>query len=300
MVTTTTPSDYERTQAEEIEAWYAEQPGWGTRLLARPGQQAALAAQRLIPVDVLRRALRGIERTAGRVSGRRDVLRAAGVDTLDDLTALPMEACDALATRVARRGLLLGGAGGAVFGAAGAVGLVADVPSLLTLALRTIHRTAYCYGEDWLQTPYRALPIGVFALASANSLEEKQAAWAALRDGTELLDSAWRDGVERVAERELAKEATQFSLQTLASRMSTHLGTRKAAGMAPVLGAVIGGAVNASYIGEIGKVARYVLQDRWLRKRYPSASPVKTIRKVAKVSSRKRKGAEAGEPVRSR
>lgn len=260
--------DYERTRLEEIRAWREAPPDWGTRVMARPGQAAAMAAQRLVPVSALRAALIGIERAAGRVAGRRDVLREAGVATLEEVAQLSLPQCDALARRVARRGLLLGGAGGAVFGVAGAAGLIADVPALLALALRTIHRTAYCYGEDWLAEGQRALPIGVFALASANSLEEKQAAWEALQDGSELLDSAWRDGVERVAERELAKEATQFSLQTLASRVGAHVGSRKTAGSLPLLGAAIGGAINAGYIHDIGKVARYVMQDRWLRRRH--------------------------------
>jgi hypothetical protein len=265
----TTPDDYERARLDEIHAWREAPPDWGTRVMARPGQAAALAAQRLVPISALRTALTGLERAAGRVAGRRDVLRDAGADSLADLEKLTLPQCDALARRVARRGLVLGGAGGAVFGIAGAAGMVADVPALLTLALRTIHRTAYCYGEDWLLPEQRSLPIGVFALASANSLEEKQSAWLALRQGNELLDSAWRDGVERVAERELAKEATQFSLQTLASRIGMHIGSRKSAGSVPLIGAVIGGAINAGYIHDIGKVARYVMQDRWLRRRYP-------------------------------
>ncbi len=269
MIASTKLNEYERARADEIQGWCVAPPGWGTRLMARPGKSAALAAQRLVPVDFLRAALKGLERAAGRVAGRRDVLRVAGVASLAELADKPLHECDVLAQRIARRGLILGGAGGAVFGVAGAAGLAADVPTLLALALRTIHRTAFCYGEDWLEEPNRALPIGVFALASANSLEEKRVAWTALRDGSELLDSAWRDGVERVAERELAKEATQFSLQTLAGRIGAQLGTRKAAGAAPVIGAVIGGAVNASYIGEIGRVSRYVMQDRWLRRHYP-------------------------------
>lgn len=265
--------EYERARLDEILAWRDAQPDWGTRVMARPGQAAAMAAQRLVPVSALRAALAGLERAAGRVASRRDVLRDAGAETLAEIDALSLPQCDALARRVARRGLILGGAGGAVFGVAGAAGMVADVPALLTLALRTIHRTAYCYGEDWLLPEHRALPIGVFALASANSLEEKQSAWAALQQGTALLDSAWRDGVERVAERELAKEATQFSLQTLATRISSHLGTRKAAGTVPLLGAVIGGAINAGYIHDIGKVARYVMQDRWLHRRHATPAP---------------------------
>jgi hypothetical protein len=259
---------YEQQRLAEIRSWHAAAPDWGTRVMSRPSRVAAFAAQRLVPVEALRASLRTLDRFAGRVSGQRDVLRAAGAETLEQLAQRPLEQCDQLARRIERRAMLMAGAGGAALGVGGAAGMVADVPSLLTLALRTIHRSAYCYGENWCEGHDRALSIGVFALASANSMEEKQGAFAALRGGHALLDAAWRDGVERVAEREMAKDAAQFSMQALAARIGTHLGTRKAKGAVPVIGAVIGGAVNAGYIHDIAQVARYVLQERWLRRRY--------------------------------
>ncbi|MEQ1440390.1 EcsC family protein [Fontimonas sp. SYSU GA230001] len=262
---------YERQRRDEIRRWLAAPPDWGTRTMSVPGRIAAAAAQRLVPVAALRASLRALDRTAGHLAGPGDVLRWAGVDTLDALAALPLRDADRLARRVERRSMLLAGSSGALLGIGGAVGMVADIPALLTLALRTIHRSAYCYGEDWQAEHGGGLAIGVFALASANSLDEKQAAWAALRSGQALLDAAWRDGVERVAERELTKDATQFSLQTLARRIGAHVGTRKSLGVAPVIGAVVGGAVNAGYIHDVATVARYVLQDRWLRRRHPGA-----------------------------
>lgn len=250
-----------------IERWREQPPGWGTRLLARPGQAAALAAQRLVPVSALRAALRGVDQAAGRLASPRDILREAGVVDLAGVAVLPLASCDRLARRVERRSMALAGGSGAVFGSLGLVGMAVDVPGLLTLALRHIHRTAYCYGEDWTDPAQRGLALGVFALASANSLDEKRAAWTAVQDHGELLDAAWRDGIERIAERELAKESAQFSLQLLASRIGTQLGQRKAAGAVPLLGSAIGAAVNAGYIHDLGLAARYVLQDRWLRRR---------------------------------
>ncbi|MES0873246.1 EcsC family protein [Sinimarinibacterium thermocellulolyticum] len=267
MTPSATIDEYAWARRAEIERWLAAPPDWGTRLMSRPGQFAAKTAQRLVPVEVLRASLRALDRAAGRFSGPRDILQWAGVDRLDQIADLGLPRCDALALRVERRAMMLGGGSGAAFGVGGAAGMVADVPALLTLALRTIHRSAYCYGEDWQAEG--GLSIGVFALASANSFDEKQQAWEALRRDVPLLDAAWRDGVERVAERELAKDAAQFSLKTLAGRIGLHLGTRKASGVAPVIGALIGGAVNAGYIRDIARVARYVLQDRWIRRRLP-------------------------------
>lgn len=273
-------SPYEQKALKQLRAWQAEPPSWGTRLMAKPGGTIARAVQIVVPTSALRAALATVDRLGRRLSDERSILQRAGVASLDELRALPLEACDRLARSVSRRAQTLGGAAGALFGIAGAAGLIADVPALLTLALRTIHRTGLCYGEKPAVDEERRLGLAIFALVSANSAEEKQAALSALRgelhpggrQATEahpaLLDAAWRDGVERVAEREIAKEATVYSLQNLARSIGLNLGSRKAAGSVPVIGAAVGGAVNAWYVADVAAVSRYVFQERWLRARH--------------------------------
>jgi hypothetical protein len=263
-----TLTDYERARLAEIRRWQVEKPDWGTRVLAGPSGAAAKTVQALVPVSALRAALQSLNRLASRTGGERAILRRAGVTTLAELRDKDLETLDRLARGELKRAMLMGGTGGVVFGVVGAAGLVADVPTLLTLALRTIQRVALCYGEDEPLEARRASAIGIFALASANTVEEKRAAIAALEAESALLDAAWRDGVERVAERELAKEAALFSVHTLAGRIGVQLGKRKAGNLVPVLGAAIGGSVNAWYLRDIGTVAQYVFQERWLRRRY--------------------------------
>src|SRR3546814_14944069 len=104
--------------------------------------------------------------------------------------------------------------------------MAADIPTLLALALRTIHRTAYCYGEDWRAPERRGLAIGVFALAPANTLEEKQAGWEAWCDSADLFAEAWRDGVDRAAERPLAKGAWTLRIKSRADRIGFNMARR--------------------------------------------------------------------------
>lgn len=266
-------SDYEARQLQQIRDWQDEPPGWATRLLAKPGSKVAGAVQAMVPEDALRAALDGVNRVAEKLSDERAILKRGEVESLAELRGVDLERCDQLMRTEQRRAMALAGVGGAAFGVAGAAGMVADVPALIALALRTIHRVGLCYGEDLRKPQHRQLAIGVFALASANSLDEKQTAVAALRDfRPHSLDAAaWRDGVERAAEREFAKEAAVFSLQNLANRLGINLGKRKAAGVVPVLGALIGGSVNAWYLYDIGQVSRYVFQERWLAERYSPA-----------------------------
>lgn len=265
-------SEYESRQLKAIREWQGETPGWGTRLLAKPGGQIAGAVQALVPEDALRAALEGVNRLAEKLADERRLLARAGAESLDDLRRGELAVCDRLMKTEQRRAMALAGVGGAAFGVAGAAGMVADVPALIALALRTIHRVGLCYGEDLRQEGQRRLAIGIFALASANSLEEKQTAVDALRrfEPGSLDQAAWRDGVERAAEREFAKEAAVFSMRNLASKLGVNLGQRKAAGVVPVLGALIGGSVNAWYLYDIGQVSRYVFQERWLAERHPA------------------------------
>lgn len=261
-----TLTDYEARQLREIRQWQNEEPGWATRLLAKPGSKVAGAVQAMVPEDALRAALNGVNRLAEKFSDERSILKRANRTSLDELRRVELSLCDGLMRTEQRRAMALAGVGGAAFGIAGAAGMVADVPSLIALALRTIHRVGLCYGEDLRKPEARKLAIGVFALASANSLEEKQTAVAALRDFEEraLDEAAWRDGVERAAEREFAKEAAVFSMNNLASKLGINLGQRKAAGVMPVLGALVGGSVNAWYLYDVSQVSRYVFQERWL------------------------------------
>ena len=280
---------YERAQLAQLRAWQAQAPGWGTRLLAKPAGSAAQLVQAVVPVSALRAVLAGFEKTAGKLGSPQSILRRAGVQALDDLRREPLQSCDRLAKFEERTAMGFAGASGAALGVAGAAGMVVDVPALITQALRVIQRVGLCYGEDWMAQSNQGVAIGIFALTSANSMEEKQAALHALSHAGDLLDTAWREGLERVAERELAKDAAKFSLQTLASRIGLQLGSRKAAGALPVLGAVVGGAVNAWFIHDVAQTARHVFTERWLAAKYPD-DPTKPIA-LAGPSARTRRPA---------
>ena len=268
-------NDYETAVLDAIREWQGRPPGPATRWFGRAAGPASRAVQTAVPPAVLRQALGAARHAASRADGNRALLARAGVDDAAAMRALPLAECDRLAGWVQRRALMLGGAGGAVFGVAGTAGMVLDVPSVLVLALRTIQRVGLCYGEARLQHAEDGVVLSVFAAASANSSDEKAQAIAGLRaagllDGT--LEAAWRDGVERAAERELAKEAATYSMSNLARTLSVHLGWRKAASAAPVIGAFVGGSVNAWYIHDVARVARYCFQERWLAARHPDVA----------------------------
>lgn len=261
---------YESAQLDALTQWQNEPPPPVARWFGRAAGPASQAVQNLIPTGALRAALGALQSTAGRFNGHASLLKHAGVERIELLREADLALCDRLARRVGQRASMTAGSAGAVLGVAGAAGLVADVPTLLVLAFRTIQRVGLCYGEVLDGEEGRQLGLAIFALASANTVDEKRTALAALSRPVpgKLADAAWRDGIERAAERELAKEAAMMSLNNLAMQAGRHLGWRKAAGSLPVLGAVIGGSVNAWYLWDLATVARYCFQQHWLQRRY--------------------------------
>ncbi len=207
--------------------------------------------------------------TSLRLSQRETLLRQAQVDSLDALRLRPLADCDAHARRIAQRSGWVAGGSGAALGIAGAAGLVADAPALLLIALRTLMRIGYCYGE----LPSPALVAALFALASADTVDEKNQAWQAALTapaGQHLLlaeapqDAAVRDGLERAVEREFAKQALTGAMQKLATTLVQRLGVRKAAGLLPVVGALVGGAVNIRFVYLLAEAARMAFTARRL------------------------------------
>ncbi|WP_428310942.1 EcsC family protein [Hydrocarboniphaga sp.] len=267
----TTMDDYESSQLAELRRWQEQAPPPVARWFGRAAGPASQAVQTMIPTAALKLALDGVQSTAGRFAGHASLLKQAKVSRVEDLRDADLKLCDQLAAKVRRRSSVTAGGSGALLGVAGAAGMVADVPTLMVLAFRTIQRVGLCYGEVLHNVAGRQLGLAIFALASANTVEEKRTALLALtraEPGTGTVDAAWRDGIERAAERELAKEAAMLSLQNLAMQAGKHLGWRKAAGALPVFGALVGGSVNAWYLWDLATVSRYCFQERWLRNRY--------------------------------
>ncbi len=261
---------YELDRLADLRRWQLQPPPPAGRWFNKAAGPTSQAVQTLIPAEALRVALSAVQTTASRFAGQATLLRQARVERVEDLLDVELEQCDALAARVRRRSMVMAGGTGAVLGIAGAAGMIADVPALLLLAFRTIQRTALCYGQPLVGERGRRLSTAIFALASANSVEEKQVALQVIAQGagSDSADAAWRDGIERAAERELAKEAAFMSLNNLALQAGKHLGWRKASGAMPVVGAVIGGSVNGWYLYDLSNVARYCFTERWLRHRY--------------------------------
>ena len=216
-----------------IRAWEAAPPTAGLR--GRGGISNRLSSaltgtlKHAIPVAAIETALGTASDLALRSSARQGLCKRAGVAAIEDIRGLPLERSDALARHIKHRAMALAAGSGAATGVGGAALIAADIPALLTE-------------------------------------EEKQAAIQALRATApgaplpSLAEAAWREGVERLSERELTKQALAYSVHNLARQLGVNLAKRKAAAAVPVLGAVIGGSVNAWTIHDLARSTQFAFQ----------------------------------------
>jgi hypothetical protein len=254
---------------DDILAWRDTPAKADVRALPTVNVPALGRLRRALPENSAARLLSSSYKAALRISQPTALLRRTGSTHVGELAQRPLSESHAHARRIARQSGWLAGGSGALFGVAGAAGLAADAPSLLILSLRALIRIGYCYGE----TPSPALTTALFALASADTEAEKQLAWrAALQAPRQLTDqdasaaisdAALRDGLERAAEREFAKQALATSAQRLAATLARRLGMKKAAGALPFVGAAVGGAVNIRFMYLLTEAARMAYAARW-------------------------------------
>lgn len=251
---------YERDQIRAIERWKAQPPAVVAEAAGILLAPITWLAQRLIPAAAIETALAGGNAIARDTSGTRDLLERAGVDSVARLRAKDLPLCDMLAESVHNRAVGVATMEGA---AAGAVGLAAaplDVPAVIVLALRTIHRIGLCYGFQSTTDSDERFALAVLSAAGANSMEEKKIAVAVLGSAGE-----WTGVAEMAAGRQLGREATILGIRALARQLGVNAARRRALSAIPVVGAATGAAVNGGFLNEVAWAARRSFQERWLR-----------------------------------
>lgn len=249
-------SSYEDCRIAEIAEYAASPPTLIARGFGRALAPASKAAQAMIPVPMLRSLLRGSHSLARMQFHERLPQPEAGQD---------LQSCDSRARRVEKTAMALAGGIGAATGVGGAWGVALDTSLVLTLALACVERTACCYGLGDGEHADADLAIGIFALASANTVEEKKRALRALDADPESLSlAAARDGLERAVQRQVAKDTVHVSLTQLAQQLSLRLGQRKAGQLLPFIGSAVGLTVNALYLRDVARAAQQVCAMRYL------------------------------------
>lgn len=255
---------YEQQQIKAIQLWQGQAPKFSSMLMGMALTPAAKLVDMVIPESALRAALEASCKIGEKLANPDAVLKQANVSKIGDLFYADMSLCDSLADSTHDRAIAMAAAEGGVTGATGLIGVAVDIPTLMTLALRTIYQTALCYGFELKGEEGRHVVLRIFSVASANSLKEKEAALISLIAIKQMLQQQTWSQIQQAAFATMGKEALMIALKDLAGQLGINLTKRKALTIVPFVGAAVGAAVNASFIKDIGWAARRTFQEMWL------------------------------------
>lgn len=155
--------------------------------------------------------------------------------------------------------------GGAVagFGAASGIGGILtmglDIPATIALALRCIRDTGRAYGYDGKGARERLFRLQVLELASLNDKKQRAERIAALEAGI------GPDGNLSEMPPEEIDPVIEQAIERVSRALAIALFRRRVGAVVPLVGSVIGGAVNVSFQGDVGEAARFAFQERRLR-----------------------------------
>ena len=203
------------------------------------------------------------------------VLRRAGVSSVSELRDGDLKQCDDIAEYFIKIAICEAVAEGAGTGAAGAAGMVVDLPALITMAITAIHQVGACYGYECNSYEEEQFVMQVLASVNALTVAEKRQSVYALHSIGKY--------VSRTTFKQMAKEAAKTGSSKSASKALDRLmakaviGVREVAGkigvkltknvikkVIPGVGAVIGAGSNAKYIHDVAYGAKLMYQRRWL------------------------------------
>jgi len=195
----------------------------------------------------------------------KDLIRDSGVQSIEDLKTLDLQKSDELANSVHNWAIGIASAEGGAAGATGVFGLAVDIPAIITIALRTIHKTGACYGFEVKSRSDRDFVLAILSSSSANDMNEKTLALMALRSiEVTIMKKTWKAIAQQAGTQTVGREAGILAIKSLAAQLGINLTKRKALQAIPAIGAAVGASVNGWYIKEVGWAARRAFQERWL------------------------------------
>lgn len=264
-VTTVSPGEYENQQIHAINEWRMEKPTVINTALSYVMFPISIFIQAIIPESALRGAIDGTSAAAEWLAVEGDILRKGEVQDIYFLKRKSLLLSDKLANEIHNWAIGIASAEGAGTGMLGIYGLALDIPFIMTFALRTIHKIGLCYGYKTKDEKNKQFVLALLSAAGANTANEKAEAVKILSAiDVMIAKQTLKTVAEKAAQQQLGKEAVLISMNNLARQLGLNITKRKALQAIPVIGAVVGGSVNAWFIKDVGWAARRAFQERWL------------------------------------
>ena len=258
-------SKYEENQFNEIVKWEEQEPSVVAQSLNILMKPITWLIQKVIPTKAIQGALVASNWLAEEITDSEDIIRDGGVNSIEELRHKDLELSDMLANEVHNWANGVATAEGGAAGFFGIAGMVIDVPTLITLSLRTIHKIGLCYGYECKTESDQHFAYAIMSAAGANTVQEKAISVATLAAmNSTITKMTWKKIAEKAVENKYGKEAAILAIKNLAKQLGVNITKRKASQAIPVVGSVVGAAINLAFINDMAWAARRSFQERWL------------------------------------
>ena len=259
-------SDYENEQVLAIEAWKKEEPGVVSQAVGTVLKPVSWLVEKIVPEKAIEGALNLSNSAAEWLTDKGDILRDGQVAEIEELRTKSLELSDSLANTVHNWAIGVAAVEGGVTGATGLVGMAVDIPTLITMCLRVIHKIGLCYGFECKKEVEQRFVFGILSAAGANSMKEKNMSILTLQQITVMLTKmTWKQITEAAAKNKFGLAALVILIKQLAKQLGINITKRKALQVVPVIGAAVGAAMNTSILNDVAWAARRSYQELWLK-----------------------------------
>lgn len=254
-------NEYELSQLQLINDWKKEEPSVIAKAFGILFKPVEWLVEKVIPTKAIEGIITTFNALAEFLTDTEDIKRDACVKSIDELRTKDLQTSDKLADEVHNWANTIAAVEGAGTGVIGLPGLIVDVPSLITMGFRVIHKIGVCYGYDCNSEFEKQFVMGIMSTASSNTMNEKMTSVAMLRQVQVLIaKNTWKS----IAKKGVAGTAV-ITVKQLAKQLGINITKRKALSSIPIIGAGVGAAMNLAYINDIAWAARRSYQERWLR-----------------------------------
>jgi hypothetical protein len=268
---------------DEIAAWKAQSPGFLSRATEFISRPISWATENLIP-DTVKNSISPLTETITEklqeVSkwsvNKEAVLKATKEFEIDSETIIELRKAsihdlDHISSKFSIENTRMATISGLGTGIVGWPGLIADLPTLFMLSLRSVYQVALCYGYDFdLENENQAAyemeyMLRVFKIATASSSVEKQKGLAELKDfeaGREY--GLYNEVGGNFTTKQFGKNAASYISQKIIHEIVEQTLSKKAAGLVPGLGAIFSAGFNYVYLKDVGEASFMLYRERFL------------------------------------
>ena len=270
--------DYMAKAKDEIARWEATEPGFIAQIGDAVLWPAQKAAEYLVPEAVQDAVAKTIEGFLGGLDfATRNTIDAEEIGSrlaeLQSTLKDELKSADEAAKHYWNWHVGYAAAEGGLAGAAGLLGLAADIPALFAITLRLIQQVGTCFGYDVHSENEREYVLHILRTGSTGDLTAKVEFLIGLKQIEQiLLKVAWKKMNEALAQREISRLAAMAALRQFAKSLGIQVTKRKSLQLIPVVGAVIGASFNATFINDVGRAAYMSYRRRWIAERDGNAA----------------------------